>query len=183
MLITEDSTSKFLNELIKAEIYGDMRMTFDDGRFSGLLIKIKKKNGKTQRLLIQEGDYVGISGKKILIRKAIEYPTYNLPVSNLPTAELTSTEDGKYTSLYKKLYDFSMEHGGDTIDWSNESEPKWGIRYREGSEDRISISFSERLLGVVYFKELETAKEALTLYRKEIDEMLGVKEGDSCERA
>lgn len=76
--------------------------------------------------------------------------------------------------LLRKMWRFSLTHGGDKIDWNNEDTQKWYLGL--GSEKGVVISgvYIFHQTGTIYFNSKEAAEEAKELFGKEFKEVYGI---------
>lgn len=74
--------------------------------------------------------------------------------------------------LLRKMWRFSLTHGGDKIDWNNKDTQKWYLSFTEG---RVAIFFGyvSHQIGAIYFNSRETAEEAKKEFEKEFKEVYG----------
>lgn len=76
-------------------------------------------------------------------------------------------------NLFRKMWRFSLTHGGDKIDWSTNRNVKWYLVL--DIENKVSISNTYfRQAGVIYFNSKEVAEEARELFEKELKEVYGI---------
>ena len=64
--------------------------------------------------------------------------------------------------LARRLWCYSMEHGGDKIDWSNSQQSKFVIHY-DAIDDSFYITSNEncQIINTTYFVDYETAMNAI----------------------
>ena len=76
--------------------------------------------------------------------------------------------------LERKLYKFSMENGGDKINWNNQHQEKYYIAYRYRNElgNRLKTNYvcSNRDFGQIYFISEKVAQMALNKFKHELIE-------------
>ena len=64
--------------------------------------------------------------------------------------------------LARRLWRYSMEHGGDKIDWSNSQQVKYGIYYNtENGLFNTTGNVNYRTTNTIYFVDRETAANAI----------------------
>lgn len=77
-------------------------------------------------------------------------------------------------TLLRKMWRFSLIHGGDKIDWDNEDTQKWYLSIASKRRG-VVVSFVNALrqIGVIYFNSEEVAEEAKKEFGKEFQEVYG----------
>lgn len=77
-------------------------------------------------------------------------------------------------TLLRKMWRFSLTHGGDKIDWNNEDTYKWYLGF-DSKRREVIVSFVNALrqTGVIYFNSREVAEEAKKEFEKEFKEVYG----------
>ena len=89
--------------------------------------------------------------------------------ANYFSTEEKAEEINSKQTLFRKLQRFSDENGGNGIDWKNEKQAKFFIRYNH-SGDMFHIDYYWRLqeFGIVYFISKEIAEKAIELFYDEL---------------
>lgn len=83
-------------------------------------------------------------------------------VANYCTDEKLMEQRALHEILNRLLWRYSMEHGGDEIDWSNPDQGRYVLYYNYRNKEWIPTSvFSVRYLGNVYFISDEIAQAAI----------------------
>lgn len=75
--------------------------------------------------------------------------------------------------LLRKMWRFSMEHGGDKINWNSDDDKKWYLSLSFDNDAVVDFSYGYYPCGTVCFISEEVAKEALKFFKKEIKEVYG----------
>ena len=77
-------------------------------------------------------------------------------------------------TLLRKMWRFSLTHGGEKIDWNNEDTEKWYLGF-DSKRRIVMVSFVNALrqMGVIYFNSKEVAEEAKKEFGKEFKELYG----------
>lgn len=90
--------------------------------------------------------------------------------------ELTAEKFNKIQILQRKLLRFSLENGGDKIDWEDCNTQKWYIQqhYYDASIT-VSVCYNTHLPNEVYFISQEVAERAIELFKDEIIEVYNIK--------
>ena len=71
--------------------------------------------------------------------------------------------------LFRKLQRFSDENGGSEIDWNDEKQRKYHVKYTHYSDKFIIDSHNSiQELGVVYFMSTEIANQAIELFHDDL---------------
>lgn len=72
-------------------------------------------------------------------------------------------------TLFRKLQRFSDENGGNEIDWNDENQCKYHIKYAHQS-NRFFVDGHHAVqeVGVVYFMSIEIAKKAINLFHDDL---------------
>ena len=71
--------------------------------------------------------------------------------------------------LFRKLQRFSDENGGSEIDWNDEKQCKYHVKYTHYSDKFIIDSHNSiQELGVVYFMSTEIANQAIELFHDDL---------------
>ena len=89
--------------------------------------------------------------------------------------EQTAEKFNKIQTLQRKLLRFSLEHGGDKIDWSADNTMKWFIEY-----DHDSLKIETRYArykqspNKIYFVSEEICLKAIDNFRNEILEVMRI---------
>lgn len=115
-------------------------------------------------------------GKDGVVYKATKLRTYlddkRYEIANYCTNKDLLKKQAAEETLLRKMRRFSLTHGGDKIDWSNEDTRKWYLGYTlEGIV--ISYAYLLRQIGVIYFNSKEVAEEAQKEFGKEFLELYG----------
>ena len=76
--------------------------------------------------------------------------------------------------LLRKMWKFSMEHGGSEIDWENTGTKKYYLCLSFSGKVTWSYDCSYRSCGVIYFASQEAVVEAMEKFREEFEEVYGV---------
>ena len=89
--------------------------------------------------------------------------------SNYFSTEQKAEEINFKQTLFRKLQRFSDEHGGLDIDWNNEEQEKFFLRYNSRLKE-IYIDRCCRIIdfGQVYFISKEAADFALKMYKEDL---------------
>jgi hypothetical protein len=69
--------------------------------------------------------------------------------------------------LNEKLERYRHQQESDTVDWENPNQVKHSIHYYHNNQMEISSTCFYRDIGVVYFAEEKTAKNALYLFKQD----------------
>ena len=122
-------------------------------------------------------DYYCI-GTDGLVHKPTELGTFlddkRYEIGNYCTNEDLLEKRAAEETLLRKMWRFSLTHGGDKIDWNNEDTQKWYLGF--SSKRRGVIIFfvnALRQMGVIYFNSREVAEEAKKEFGKEFKEVYG----------
>lgn len=112
-------------------------------------------------------DYVGEIYGSTEIRHHIDKKRFD-NFNYFSTREKAEEVNFKQT-LFRKLQRFSDENGGNEIDWSNDEECKWMIRFDHKSK-RLCTGHNDYLknFGQVYFVSKEIAEQAIELFHDEL---------------
>lgn len=90
------------------------------------------------------------------------YPAiYNYMVANYCTDKELMTARAKEEVLSRLLWRFSMENGGDKIDWTKNEAKYYVYKNNLDNEYETAYSVFNSTLGVVYFNCLQVAQEAI----------------------
>lgn len=90
------------------------------------------------------------------------YPAiYNYMVANYCTDKEIMTARAKEEVLSRLLWRFSMENGGDKIDWTKNEAKYYVYKNNLDNEYETAYSVFNSTLGVVYFNCLQVAQEAI----------------------
>ena len=89
--------------------------------------------------------------------------------------EQTAEKFNKIQILQRKLLRFSLEHGGDKIDWEDGCMRKWCIQW--DYDKNIVTDWCQRVHfpNEVYFISKEVAEKAIELFKDEIMEVYSIK--------
>lgn len=119
--------------------------------------------------------YIGIYGK---VQEDIEMSTTFdndlYEIGNYCTNEELLKKRAAEETLLRKMWRFSLTHGGDKIDWNNEDTYKWYLGF-DSKRREVMVSFVNALrqMGVIYFNSREVAEEAKKEFEKEFKEVYG----------
>lgn len=90
--------------------------------------------------------------------------------------EQTAEKFNKIQTLQRKLLRFSLENGGDKIDWEDDDMKKWYIRQDYYNASIIADGYyNTHLPNEVYFISQEICEKAIKLFRDEIMEVYNIK--------
>ena len=90
--------------------------------------------------------------------------------------EPTAEKFNKIQTLQRKLLRFSLENGGDKIDWEDDDMKKWYIRQDYYNASIIADGYyNTHLPNEVYFISQEICEKAIKLFRDEIMEVYNIK--------
>ena len=90
--------------------------------------------------------------------------------------EPTAEKFNKIQILQRKLLRFSLENGGDKIDWEDCNVQKWYIyQYHYDASITVSVCYNTHLPNEVYFISKEVAEKAVELFKDEIIEVYNIK--------
>lgn len=109
-------------------------------------------------------NYFSISndGKVKKYFNGTHYPAiYNYMVANYCTDKEIMTARAKEEVLSRLLWRFSMENGGDKIDWTKNEVKYFVYKNNLDNEYKTAYSVFNSTLGVVYFNCLQVAQEAI----------------------
>lgn len=83
-------------------------------------------------------------------------------VANYCTDREMMEQRALHETLNRLLWRYSMEHGGNEIEWGFNSDAKWGILYRH-DEERFSVTSKifYQWTGAVFFTTKEIAENAI----------------------
>lgn len=127
------------------------------------------------------GSYYSIGGYGGGVVECIEYSTtdyddklYN--IANYCTDKTIIEQRAKEEILNRKLWRFSMENGGDKIDWNDIGQYKYFIDI----DNRADVIFCRSIryciaLNTVHFISKEVCNEAIELFGDEIREVYDIK--------
>ena len=76
-------------------------------------------------------------------------------------------------TLLRKMWRFSLTHGGDKIDWNNKDTKKWYLSYTFEGDIVVSHVYTLHQIGVICFNSREVAEEAKKEFGKEFKEVYG----------
>lgn len=81
-------------------------------------------------------------------------------------------------NLLRRMWRFSMENGGDKIDWEDSHQAKYYLWFYNKDDEginkvRISSCFYAHYLGLPYFYSFEVAEKARGIFGKEIIDVYG----------
>lgn len=127
--------------------------------------------GRTEHLECAAGFYVitecdvlaeRISYNHVLNKKCYENANY---FSKKEKAEEIAFKQ----TLFRKLQRFSDENGGNEINWNNDEQCKWMIRFDHKSK-KLHIGHNDyfKNFGQVYFVSKEIAEQAIELFHDEL---------------
>ena len=143
------------------------------------LIKSHANNGLSNRFERQVDRncyyYIGQDGK---VHEDIEMSTTFdndlYKIGNYCTNEDLLKKRAAEETLLRKMWRFSLTHGGDKIDWNNEDTYKWYLGF-DSKRREVIVSFVNALrqTGVIYFNSREVAEEAKKEFEKEFKEVYG----------
>lgn len=105
------------------------------------------------------------------MRKFADNNRYN--VANYCTDRYMMEYRAKMEVLNRKMWRFSMEHGGDKINWNGDDDKKWYLSLSFDNNAVIDFSYGYHPCGTVCFISKEVAEEALKIFEKEIKEVYG----------
>ena len=97
-------------------------------------------------------------------------------IANYFPDEQTAEKFNKIQTLQRKLLRFSLEHGGDKIDWEDGGTKKWHIQWSWYDENiTTDWYYNTHLPNEVYFISQEICEKAIELFRDEIMEVYNIK--------
>lgn len=124
-----------------------------------------------------EGDCYYFLENNDRVHKATELNSFiddrRYEIGNYCTDEELLKKRAAEEILLRKMWRFSLTHGGDKIDWSNEETKKWYLTFALEKDIVISFVCISHQIGVIYFNSKEVAEEARELFGKEIKEVYG----------
>lgn len=90
-------------------------------------------------------------------------------IANYFSTEEKAEEINFKQTLFRKLQRFSDENGGSEIDWNDENQWKYHIKYAHQS-NRFFVDGHHAVqeVGVVYFMSIEIAKKAIKLFHDDL---------------
>ena len=89
--------------------------------------------------------------------------------ANYFSTEVKAEEIRFKQMLFRKLQRFSDENGGSEIDWNDEKQCKYHVKYTHYSDKFIIDSHNSiQELGVVYFMSTEIANQAIELFHDDL---------------
>lgn len=89
--------------------------------------------------------------------------------------EQTAEKFNKIQTLQRKLLRFSLENGGDKIDWNCIEAEKWGIVYEYDINQLCAVrSYYMKEAHKVYFISEEICEKAIEKFRDEIMEVMNI---------
>lgn len=117
-------------------------------------------------------DYYWISPESFIVPdRELSYESDNELYDriNYFSTEEKAREIGCKQMLFRELQKFSDEHGGNEIDWSDENQSKYFIKYSHFSSRLIIDSYNSiQHLGVVYFVSKDIARQAMELFKDDL---------------
>ena len=126
----------------------------------------------------QDYYYITDVSKKIFDTTDIECATDNLRYQNanyFPDKQ-TAKKFNKIQTLQRKLLRFSLENGGDKIDWNCIEAEKWGIVYEYDINQLCAVrSYYMKEAHKVYFISEEICEKAIEKFKDEIMEVYSIK--------
>ena len=87
----------------------------------------------------------------------------------------TAEKFNKIQTLQRKLLRFSLENGGDKIDWEDGCMMKWSIQLDYDKKIETDWCYKMRFPNEVYFISKAIAEKAIELFRDEITEVYSIK--------
>lgn len=87
----------------------------------------------------------------------------------------TAEKFNKIQTLQRKLLRFSLENGGDKIDWKDSDTKKWYIQQDYDANIIIDWFYNMHLPNEVYFVSKKVAEKAIELFKDEIIEVYNIK--------
>lgn len=137
------------------------RVDLTEEQIEQLGLEVKKKSPFARA----EGEnYFSISndGKVKKYFNGTHYPAiYNYMVANYCTDKEIMTARAKEEVLSRLLWRFSMENGGDKIDWENEKQLKYTFYKTNNNIWEIAHNEYCFFLGIVFFISQEIAQRAI----------------------
>lgn len=145
------------------------RVDLTEEQLEKLGLKIEKKSPEVKKKSpfdrVGEHDeyyYISSDGKidnDAEIRDFIDNAMFN--VANYCTDKELMTARAKEEVLNRLLWRFSMENGGDKIDWTKNEAKYYVYKNNLDNEYETAYSVFNSTLGVVYFNCLQVAQEAI----------------------
>ena len=94
---------------------------------------------------------------------------YKYDVANYFSTKEKAEEISFKQTLFRKLQRFSDENGGDKIDWKDEDQCKYRIKYTHYSNNiYVEGNHSLQEVGVVYFISEQIAEQAIELFHDDL---------------
>ena len=145
-----------------------VKVLLNDSQISELRAILEKKETKKSSPFERQkyGDkyyYIDISGE---VRNAYElgdsFDLVRYDNANYCTDEELLKQRALEEILARRLWRYSMEHGGDKIDWSNSQQSKFVI-HCDATDDSFYITSNEncQIINTTYFVDYETAVNAI----------------------
>ena len=145
-----------------------VKVSLNDSQISELRAILEKRETKKSPLFERQkyGDdyyYINSSGKVGIITDF----TYDSDLTRYNNANYCTDEEllkqrALEEILARRLWRYSMEHGGDKIDWSNSQQVKYGIYYNtENGLFNTTGNVNCRTTNTIYFVDRETAANAI----------------------
>ncbi len=113
----------------------------------------------------------GFVSSEFDMKESVDNNRYN--VANYCTDQDMMMRRAKMEVLNRKMWRFSMDHGGDKIDWNSDDDKKWYLALSFDNEAVIDFSYGYHPCGTVCFISEEVAIKALETFGKEIEELYG----------
>ena len=111
-----------------------------------------------------------------LANKSLKFVEYNYPMDERCYEQLNyfsmkekAEEINFKQTLFRKLQRFSDENGGTEIDWNDENQTKFSIKYSHRSSKLIIDYYNTvQQFGQVYFASKEVARKAIELFNDDL---------------
>ena len=106
--------------------------------------------------------------EKLIEERCMEDKYYYEDANYFSTEEKAEEINFKQT-LFRKLQRFSDENGGTEIDWNDEDQTKFSIKYSHWSSKLIIDCYNTvQQFGQVYFASKEVARKAIELFHDDL---------------
>lgn len=132
-------------------------------QLKALGIEVKEVNPFERVAITKNYWYIAPDGDMILTKDyntGIDCKQYK--IANYCTDKELLEQRALHEILNRLLWRFSMENGGDKIDWNKVDEPKYMIRYDTMNQKYSSyVSWQTTILGVPYFDTADIAEQAI----------------------
>ena len=145
-----------------------VKVLLNDSQISEMRVilekKETKKNSPFERQKYGDGYYCITSNGEV--RDACEsgdsFDSVHYDNANYCTDEELLDQRALEEILARRLWRYSMEHGGDKIDWSDRQQDKFAI-YHDVANDSFYITNNVgcQIIGTTYFVDRETALNAI----------------------